>query len=42
MYLPDYIDSYYQKLQNILNLLIQQKHQINLDIFAGYFRIEAY
>jgi hypothetical protein len=42
MPLPDYIDNSPHKLQDVLQILIKQKHQTNLDIATGYFRIEAW
>lgn len=42
MPLPDYIDNYHHKLQDVLQTLIEQEHQIVLDIATGFFRIEAW
>jgi len=42
MPLPDYIDNSEHKLQDVLQNLIEQEHQLVLDIATGFFRIEAW
>ena len=42
MPLPDYIDNSQYKLQDVLQTLIEQEHQVVLDIATGFFRIEAW
>jgi len=43
MPLPDYIDnSSSNRLQSILQILIEDEKQITLDIATGFFHIEAW
>ncbi|MCT7951729.1 SNF2-related protein [Ancylothrix sp. C2] len=42
MPLPDYIDNSQHKLENLLNILIEDEKQDSLDIATGFFRIEAW
>jgi superfamily II DNA or RNA helicase len=42
MPIPDYIDNSQHKLETVLKTIIEDKHQLNLDIATGFFRIEAW
>ena len=42
MPLPDYIDNFQHKLEDILRILVEEEKQIVLDIATGFFRIEAW
>ncbi|MDY7014206.1 MAG: phospholipase D-like domain-containing protein, partial [Cyanobacteriota bacterium] len=42
MTLPDYIDNSQHKLETVLTTIIEDEHQLNLDMATGFFRIEAW
>jgi hypothetical protein len=43
MTIPDYIDNAKNNtLENVLKTIIEDHHQLNLDIATGFFRIEAW